>query len=495
MSESVDPTARAQKKKQAPPPEAHVPHDDHDDHEHGHHPFLAHHFDTPQQQFDAGKLGIWLFLVTEVLFFAGLFCAYTIYRAKNPEVFVYAHYHLDTNMGAINTTVLLLSSLTAAWAVRCAQLGQKRGLIVNIVITIACAATFMVVKYFEYSHKAHEGLLWGKNFNPHHEPWELPVFKEKHPEAAELAAKLKAQSKAGDVKAGGSAAPAPTAAASPTTPAAPTGAAPAATDTAAPTGEAPEGAAAPAEAATAAADTPEAAGTETGAAGAGTETGTGAARVDPPAAGQGEKPGATAKAPKPKTPGQPAAAAKPGATKPQPALAPKTAPAAGEAKAGSVGPERARPDGMQDAPADQAEAQQKRAETTGPGVPAATGAPGAAVVQDPPGMAIPVPDTDLGKIDEKAVKPLVDAGMLAPNSTEITRPRKAHIFFGIYFFMTGLHGVHVLIGIGVWIWMLVRATKGVFGENYFGPIDYTALYWHLVDLIWIYLFPLLYLIH
>ena len=106
-----------------------------------------------------------------------------------------------------------------------------------------------------------------------------------------------------------------------------------------------------------------------------------------------------------------------------------------------------------------------------------------------------MPNVPTPKLSEKAVKPLVDAGMLAPNSTTITRPRKAHIFFGIYFFMTGLHGLHVLIGIGIWIWMLVKASKGVFNENYFGPIDFTALYWHLVDLIWIYLFPLLYLIH
>src|SRR5213596_481389 len=63
-------------------------------------PHLAHHFDTYQQQFDAGKLGIWLFLLTEVLFFSGLFCAYTIYRGMHPEIFVYAHYFLNTTMGA-----------------------------------------------------------------------------------------------------------------------------------------------------------------------------------------------------------------------------------------------------------------------------------------------------------------------------------------------------------------------------------------------------------
>ncbi len=74
-------------------------------------------------------------------------------------------------------------------------------------------------------------------------------------------------------------------------------------------------------------------------------------------------------------------------------------------------------------------------------------------------------------------------------------PRNVHRFFSIYFCMTGLHGIHVLVGIGIWVWLLIRAKAGEFGPNYFGPIDYAALYWHIVDLIWIYLFPLLYLIH
>ena len=86
-------------------------------------------------------------------------------------------------------------------------------------------------------------------------------------------------------------------------------------------------------------------------------------------------------------------------------------------------------------------------------------------------------------------------GPTAEDQTRPSKPRNAHVFFGIYFFMTGLHGIHVLGGIGVFIWLLVRANKGQFGPKYFGPIDYAALYWHLVDLIWIYLFPLLYLIH
>ncbi len=123
MSESTSETSAKRKTESSAPPEhdhddhAHDAHGGHGGHGHGDGPHLAHHFDSYQQQFDAGKLGIWLFLLTEVLFFAGLFCAYTIYRAMRPEVFVYAHYFLDTKLGALNTCVLLVSSLTAAWAV------------------------------------------------------------------------------------------------------------------------------------------------------------------------------------------------------------------------------------------------------------------------------------------------------------------------------------------------------------------------------------------
>ncbi|MBL8765930.1 MAG: cytochrome c oxidase subunit 3 [Planctomycetes bacterium] len=76
-----------------------------------------------------------------------------------------------------------------------------------------------------------------------------------------------------------------------------------------------------------------------------------------------------------------------------------------------------------------------------------------------------------------------------------SRPPNMHIFFGIYFAMTGLHGVHVIAGMCVIAWLLYRARRGDFTRRYFGPVDLGGLYWHLVDLIWIYLFPLLYLIH
>ena len=69
------------------------------------------------------------------------------------------------------------------------------------------------------------------------------------------------------------------------------------------------------------------------------------------------------------------------------------------------------------------------------------------------------------------------------------------IFFSIYYTMTGLHAIHIIAGMGVIAWLLVRAVRDEFSGRYFGPVDYVGLYWHLVDLIWIYLFPLLYLIH
>ena len=73
--------------------------------DHAHSPYLQHHFETPQQQFDAGKLGMWLFLATEILLFGGLFCAYAIYRANHPEIFVYAHQFLNKYWGGTNTTL------------------------------------------------------------------------------------------------------------------------------------------------------------------------------------------------------------------------------------------------------------------------------------------------------------------------------------------------------------------------------------------------------
>jgi len=126
---------------------------------------VAHHFDKADTQFDAGKMGIWLFLVTEVLFFGGLFCAFAVFRSWYYDSFVEAHHHLDKVLGATNTVVLISSSFTMAMGVRSAQQGKKNLTSLMLVLTIAFACTFLVIKYFEYAHKFHEGLLPGALFH------------------------------------------------------------------------------------------------------------------------------------------------------------------------------------------------------------------------------------------------------------------------------------------------------------------------------------------
>lgn len=140
-----------------------------------HSPYLAHHFVRKTQQDSAIKLGMWAFLVQEILFFGGLFMAYIAMRYMYPEVWSSAYNALDWRLGAFNTVVLLTSSLTMALAVREAQLGSKdndtsKKQVMYLAITIACACAFMVVKYFEYSAKFEHGLLPGENYHPHHVP-------------------------------------------------------------------------------------------------------------------------------------------------------------------------------------------------------------------------------------------------------------------------------------------------------------------------------------
>ncbi|MHC4776244.1 MAG: cytochrome c oxidase subunit 3 family protein [Planctomycetota bacterium] len=262
--------------------------------------YLRHHFDTPQQQFEAGKLGMWLFLATEVLLFGGLFCGYAVWRGNHPELFKYGSDALNTTLGAVNTAVLILSSLTMAAAVTAAQRGRKAILVLLLALTLAGAATFLVIKYFEYSHKFHDGIYPGLRY------YEAP----------------------------------------------------------------------------------------------------GAARGAP------AEPG-------------------PGGSSPAPVLA--------------------------DLPGHD---------------PTAVASAGAA----PTG---------------------IDDGALAPNREDPSappRPYNAHMFFNLYFLMTGLHGLHVLAGGVMLTWLIILAAKGRFGAGYFTPVDLGGLYWHVVDLIWIFLFPLFYLI-
>ncbi len=139
-------------------------HADHGDHP----PFLRHHFDNVVQQESAAKLGMWIFLATEILMFSGLFLAYFVIRSNYPEMVLHAHEKLDKVMGSINTLVLITSSLTMALAVRASQLNRRVEARYHLIATLAFAAMFMVIKYLEYSAKFEHGTLPGAAFYGEH---------------------------------------------------------------------------------------------------------------------------------------------------------------------------------------------------------------------------------------------------------------------------------------------------------------------------------------
>ncbi|MFZ5981705.1 MAG: cytochrome c oxidase subunit 3 family protein [Candidatus Zixiibacteriota bacterium] len=142
---------------------------------HSHPQHLAHHFSEVVQQRESAKMGMWLFLLTEILLFGGLFVAYAIYRSWNIEMFIDAHRYLDITLGTVNTVVLITSSLTMALAIRSIQLDDRKNSVRLLLATLILAALFLVIKYFEYSHKFHLGQLPGKYYtftgvegtNPH----------------------------------------------------------------------------------------------------------------------------------------------------------------------------------------------------------------------------------------------------------------------------------------------------------------------------------------
>ena len=119
-----------------------------------------------EQQLEASILGMWVFLVTEIMFFGGLFMAYLVYRHTYPLAWTESSHQLNVLLGGINTAVLICSSLTMALAVRSAQVGSRKGQLVNLVITIAFGTTFLVIKFFEYKAKFEHGLVPGPFFHP-----------------------------------------------------------------------------------------------------------------------------------------------------------------------------------------------------------------------------------------------------------------------------------------------------------------------------------------
>ena len=132
---------------------------------HPHVPALAHHFDSLEQQAEATTLGMWVFLVTEVLFFGGLFMVYTVYRNWYPQEFAAASHTLDIRLGTINTAVLITSSLTMALAVHAAQLGQRKLIMLFLVATMALGAVFLGIKGVEYYSKFVEHHIPGPGFH------------------------------------------------------------------------------------------------------------------------------------------------------------------------------------------------------------------------------------------------------------------------------------------------------------------------------------------
>ena len=261
---------------------------------------------------------MWVFLGTELLMFGGLFCAYSVYRHNHPEVFLYGHHYLDKSLGALNTVILITSSLTMAWGVRMAQLGKKRGLMVCLLLTLLGGAGFMGIKTLEYSRKYREGVWIGTS----------NIFS-----AGYTGPKVEAE------------------------------------------------------------------------------------EFSPPAAAT------------------------------QPATRPVgnawVDPNAGTADAAKIVPTQFIPTGLAAVPVNSRHVERER------------------------------PVTELPKAEQDRVA----------------------TFFSTYFLMTGLHGIHVLVGMALITWILLRARRDEFGPAYFTPVDLVGLYWHLVDLIWIFLFPLLYLIH
>jgi len=141
-------------------------------------PPTAHQFDDAIQQQDASILGMWVFLLTEILFFGGLFCAYAVYRWLYPTAFAAGSEHLDIVLGTINTAVLIGSSVTMALAVHTAQVSRNgRVVALFLVLTIVLGGIFLGIKAVEYAHKFHEHHVPGPYFHfGEGEPRQMELF-------------------------------------------------------------------------------------------------------------------------------------------------------------------------------------------------------------------------------------------------------------------------------------------------------------------------------
>ena len=161
--------------------------------QHHHDPALLEQFDTIEQQKDVSQLGMWVFLITEIMFFGGLFAAYLIYRNLYNPAFVFASKSIAISYGAINTAVLICSSLTMAMAVHSAALGARKLLVLFLIATLALGGVFLGIKAIEYHDKYKEHHIPGmKNFMLKAEPAKpgepmVPVDQRACPEWSEVA--------------------------------------------------------------------------------------------------------------------------------------------------------------------------------------------------------------------------------------------------------------------------------------------------------------------
>jgi len=126
---------------------------------------LQHQFDSFDQQREASFLGMWVFLVTEIMFFGGVFTAYIVYRSSQGAAFALGSHELDITLGAINTAVLIGSSLTMALAVWAAQTGRRKAIVGFLLATIVLGGVFLGIKVVEYSAKFEHHLVPGPNFH------------------------------------------------------------------------------------------------------------------------------------------------------------------------------------------------------------------------------------------------------------------------------------------------------------------------------------------
>jgi len=128
--------------------------------------YLQHHFADMEQQNDSSTFGMWVFLVTEIMFFGGIFAAYAIYRSMYLPAFEFGSRLLDVKLGTTNTAVLIGSSLTMVLAVHAAQTGKRKALVFYLLLTMALGATFLGIKSYEYVHKWNDFLVPGLRFAP-----------------------------------------------------------------------------------------------------------------------------------------------------------------------------------------------------------------------------------------------------------------------------------------------------------------------------------------